>query len=325
MDETLCMLRHDGTERRYRAFALREKDEEAFTRQCAELGWRQVARSGEVHVFEAVGDAPGRIDEAPSLRYVRRRSGLRALLLALCGFMLIFIFLITRLDDSGYALMRDRLPDLWVALFSAGSSLAGACVAFIAGGRAVDGLGGANPLRRWWQTKYFQISIALLGLAAIVAFSTFAPLFPSAPLTAQQAAYTVERVYGVRGEFSNSPRSGGFFAPVQLFYTSSGGGYDLLVEEAHCRWEWVAQRVYESYARGEPSSEAEALDLEELSVQREAPDSLLGFLLSPYTGLRVTYRDGTRVVHIYAEPGGRFAPGEPLYEAIRAQEGAQEA
>lgn len=75
MDETLCTLRHDGTERRYRAFALREKDEEAFTRQCAELGWRQVARSGEVHVFEAVGDAPGQIDDAPSLRVCAQAVG----------------------------------------------------------------------------------------------------------------------------------------------------------------------------------------------------------------------------------------------------------
>ena len=268
---------------------------------------------------------PGRSTTRPACGYVRRRSGLQALLLALCGLILIFIFLITRLDDSGYDLMRDELPILLVVLGSAAYSLVGACITFNAGARAVDGLDGANPLRRWWQTTPFQWSVTLLGLAAIVAFSMFVPLFPSAPLTAEQATYTVERVYGVHGEFSDFSTRGSFFAPVQSGYTSSGGGYDFHVEETHCRWEWVAQRVYESYARGEPSSEAEALDLEELSVQREAPDSLLGFLLSPYTGLRVTYRDGTRVVHIYAEPGGRFAPGEPLYEAIRAQEGAQEA
>ena len=226
--------------------------------------------------------------------------------------------------------MRDELPILLVVLGSAAYSLVGACITFNAGARAVDGLDGANPLRRWWQTTPFQWSVTLLGLAAIVAFSMFVPLFPSAPLTAEQATYTVERVYGVHGEFSDFSTKGSFFAPVQSGYTSSGGGYDFHVEETHCRWEWVAQRVYESYARGEPSPEAEALGLDELSVQVERVDDLLRSLLAlqdseSYESLRVTYRDGTRVVYIRLEPGGPFAPGEPLYEAIRAQEGAQEA
>ena len=108
---------------------------------------------------------------------------------------------------------------------------------------------------------------------------------------------------------------------------------------AGCRWEWVARRVFDAYTGdGETRPDlAEALGVDALSLSVfSAGDSLLPldvaipgetveWLLAlaentsyPYA-LRLCYRDGLNVVHIWAEPYEDLAPGSALYEAVRTR------
>ena len=148
----------------------------------------------------------------------------------------------------------------------------------------------------------------------------------------------------MEGEYSANETDGSFFVPVQADYASSreaflGRSRLLSVEMAGCRWEWVARRVFDAYTgEGETRPDlAEALGVDALSLSAVSaggsllpldvaiPGETAEWLLAlaentsyPYA-LRLCYRDGLNVVHIWAEPYEDLSPGGALYEAVRTR------
>ena len=79
LEGTDALLRQDGGGRRFRVLAHADAGLAAFSRRCEAEGWQLAASGDGAHVFEAVREMPGALDERGSRAYARGRCGRRAL------------------------------------------------------------------------------------------------------------------------------------------------------------------------------------------------------------------------------------------------------
>lgn len=347
MEGTDALLKEDGGGRRYRVLAHAEAGLAAFLEYCETEGWRLAGSGEDVYILEDAAGTAKEIEDESTEAYVRRRCRRKALTWVGLAAACLLLYVIVRLCGDGFDLMRSGvLGGLFLLVYPA-MMLAAAAICLRRGARAIEGDVRQNVLRRWWQ-KNLLLSAAWIFLAlvlsVVLAVHPLPPVYHNAPLPEAEAPYTIENVYGLEGEYSAYETDGSFFVPVQANYASSretflGRTRLLSVEMAGCRWEWVARRVFDAYTGdGETRPDlAEALGVDALSLSVfSAGDSLLPldvaipgetveWLLAlaentsyPYA-LRLCYRDGLNVVHIWAEPYEDLAPGSALYEAVRTR------
>ncbi len=342
-----ALLKEDGGGRRYRVLAHAEAELAAFLEHCETEGWRLAGSGEDVYILEDAAGTAKEIEDESTEAYVRRRCRRKALTWVGLAAACLLLYVIVRLCGDGFHLMRGEGAGGLVCIVYSAIALAAAAICLRRGARAIEGDVRQNVLRRWWQ-KNLLLSAAWIFLAlvlsVVLAVYPFPPAYPNAPLPEAEAPYTLENVYGLEGEYSAYETDGSFFVPVQANYASSretflGRTRLLSVEMAGCRWEWVARRVFDAYTGdGETRPDlAEALGVDALSLSVfSAGDSLLPldvaipgetveWLLAlaentsyPYA-LRLCYRDGLNVVHIWAEPYEDLAPGGALYEAVRTR------
>lgn len=342
-----ALLKEDGGGRRYRVLAHAEAELAAFLEHCETEGWRLAGSGEDVYILEDAAGTAKEIEDESTEAYVRRRCRRKALTWVGLAAACLLLYVIVRLCGDGFDLMRSGvLGGLFLLVYPA-MMLAAAAICLRRGARAIEGDVRQNVLRRWWQ-KNLLLSAAWIFLAlvlsVVLAVHPLPSVYHNAPLPEAEAPYTIENVYGLEGEYSAYETDGSFFVPVQANYASSretflGRTRLLSVEMAGCRWEWVARRVFDAYTGdGETRPDlAEALGVDALSLSVfSAGDSLLPldvaipgetveWLLAlaentsyPYA-LRLCYRDGLNVVHIWAEPYEDLAPGSALYEAVRTR------
>lgn len=347
MDGTDALLRQDGGGKRYRVVAHADAGLTAFLERCEAEGWRLAGSGEDVYILEDAAGTAKEIEDGATEAYVRRRCRRKALAWAGLAAFYLLLYAIMRLCGDGFDLMRSGvLGGLFLLVYPA-MMLAAAAICLRRGARAIEGDVRQNVLRRWWQ-KNLLLSAAWIFLAlvqsVVLAVHPLPPVYHNAPLPEAEAPYTIENVYGMEGEYSANETDGSFFVPVQADYASSreaflGRSRLLSVEMAGCRWEWVARRVFDAYAgEGETRPDlAEALGVDALSLSAVSADgsllpleaaisneaaewllALAGNTSYPYA-LRLCYRDGLRVVNIWAEPYEDFAPGGALYEAVRTR------
>ena len=147
LEGTDALLRQDGGGRRFRVLAHADAGLAAFSQRCEAEGWQLAASGDGAHVFEAVREMPGALDERGSRAYARGRCGRRALcwaaLAALC--------------------FLPALPPLAL------------CLHWLRRGwNAARGVGARGVMRRWWQgnvllraAAFFAALIACILLAAL--------------------------------------------------------------------------------------------------------------------------------------------------------------
>lgn len=347
MDGTDALLRQDGGGKRYRVVAHADAGLTAFLERCEAEGWRLAGSGEDVYILEDAAGTAKEIEDGVTEAYVRRRCRRKALAWAGLAAFYLLLYAIVRLCSDGFDLMRSGvLGGLFLLVYPA-MMLAGAAICLRRGARAIEGDVRQNVLRRWWQ-KNLLLRAAWIFLTLVLSVVLGVHLLPlvyhNAPLPEAEAPYTIENVYGMEGEYSANETDGSFFVPVQADYASSreaflGRSRLLSVEMAGCRWEWVARRVFDAYAgEGETRPDlAEALGVDALSLSAVSaggsllpldvaiPSETVEWLLAlagntsyPYA-LRLCYRDGLRVVNIWAEPYEDFAPGGALYEAVRTR------
>lgn len=347
LEGTDALLKEDGGGRRYRVLAHADAGLAAFLEHCETEGWRLAGSGEDVYILEDAAGTAKEIEDESTEAYVRRRCRRKALTWVGLAAACLLLYVIVRLCGDGFDLMRSGvLGGLFLLVYPA-MMLAAAAICLRRGARAIEGDVRQNVLRRWWQ-KNLLLSAAWIFLAlvlsVVLAVHPLPPVYHNAPLPEVEAPYTIENVYGLEGEYSAYETDGSFFVPVQANYASSretflGRTRLLSVEMAGCRWEWVARRVFDAYTGdGETRPDlAEALGVDALSLSVfSAGDSLLPldvaipgetveWLLAlaentsyPYA-LRLCYRDGLNVVHIWAEPYEDLAPGSALYEAVRTR------
>ena len=347
LEGTDAPLRQDGGGRRFRVLAHADAGLAAFLEHCETEGWRLAGSGEDVYILEDAAGTAKEIEDESTEAYVRRRCRRKALTWVGLAAACLLLYVIVRLCGDGFDLMRSGvLGGLFLLVYPA-MMLAAAAICLRRGARAIEGDVRQNVLRRWWQ-KNLLLSAAWIFLAlvlsVVLAVHPLPPVYHNAPLPEAEAPYTIENVYGLEGEYRAYETDGSFFVPVQANYASSretflGRTRLLSVEMAGCRWEWVARRVFDAYTGdGETRPDlAEALGLDALSLSVfSAGDSLLPldvaipgetveWLLAlaentsyPYA-LRLCYRDGLNVVHIWAEPYEDLAPGNALYEAVRTR------
>ncbi len=347
LEGTDALLKEDGGGRRYRVLAHAEAGLAAFLEHCETEGWRLAGSGEDVYILEDAAGTAKEIEDESTEAYVRRRCRRKALTWVGLAAACLLLYVIVRLCGDGFDLMRSGvLGGLFLLVYPA-MMLAAAAICLRRGARAIEGDVRQNVLRRWWQ-KNLLLSAAWIFLAlvlsVVLAVHPLPPVYHNAPLPEAEAPYTIENVYGLEGEYRAYETDGSFFVPVQANYASSretflGRTRLLSVEMAGCRWEWVARRVFDAYTGdGETRPDlAEALGVDALSLSVfSAGDSLLPldvaipgetveWLLAlaentsyPYA-LRLCYRDGLNVVHIWAEPYEDLAPGNALYEAVRTR------
>ena len=347
MDGTDALLRQDGGGKRYRVVAHADAGLTAFLERCEAEGWRLAGSGEDVYILEDAAGTAKEIEDGATEAYVRRRCRRKALAWAGLAAFYLLLYAIMRLCGDGFDLMRSGvLGGLFLLVYPA-MMLAAAAICLRRGARAIEGDVRQNVLRRWWQKNLVLRAAGIcltLVLGVVLAVYPFPPTYPNAPLPEAEAPYTIENVYGLEGEYSAYETDGSFFVPVQANYASSretflGRSRFLSVEMAGCRWEWVARRVFDAYAgEGETRPDlAEALCVDALSLSAVSADgsllpleaaisneaaewllALAGNTSYPYA-LRLCYRDGLRVVSIWAEPYEDFAPGGALYEAVRTR------
>ena len=79
LEGTDALLKEDGGGRRYRVLAHADAGLAEFSRHCEAEGWQLAASGDGAHVFEAVREVSGALDERGSRAYARGRCGRRAL------------------------------------------------------------------------------------------------------------------------------------------------------------------------------------------------------------------------------------------------------
>ena len=339
MDDADVMLKEDGGGRRYRVVAHAEAGLAAFLERYETEGWRLAGSGEDVYILEDAAGTAKEIEDGTTEAYVRRRCRRKALTWAGLAAACLLLYAIVRLCGEGAGGL--------VCIVYSAIALAAAAICLRRGVRAIEGDVRQNVLRRWWQ-KNLLLSAAWIFLAlvqsVVLAVHPLPPVYHNAPLPEAEAPYTIENVYGMEGEYSANETDGSFFVPVQADYASSreaflGRSRLLSVEMAGCRWEWVARRVFDAYTGdGEARPDlAEALGVDALSLSVFSaggsllpldvtiPGETVEWLLAlaentsyPYA-LRLCYRDGLNVVHIWAEPYEELAPGGALYEAVRTR------
>ena len=347
MDGTDALLRQDGGGKRYRVVAHADAGLTAFLERCEAEGWRLAGSGEDVYILEDAAGTAKEIEDGATEAYVRRRCRRKALAWAGLAAFYLLLYAIMRLCGDGFDLMRSGvLGGLFFLVYPA-MMLAAAAICLRRGARAIEGDVRQNVLRRWWQKNLVLRAAGIcltLVLGVVLAVYPFPPTYPNAPLPEAEAPYTIENVYGLESEYSAYETDGSFFVPVQANYASSretflGRSRFLSVEMAGCRWEWVARRVFDAYTGdGETRPDlAEALGVDALSLSAVSADgsllpleaaisneaaewllALAGNTSYPYA-LRLCYRDGLRVVSIWAEPYEDFVPGGALYEAVRTR------
>ena len=338
LEGTDALLKEDGGGRRYRVVAHAEARLAAFLERCETEGWRLAGSGEDVYILEDAAGTAKEIEDGTTEAYVRRRCRRKALTWAGLAAACLLLYVIVRLCGDGFDLMRSGvLGGLFLLVYPA-MMLAAAAICLRRGARAIEGDVRQNVLRRWWQ-KNLLLSAAWIFLAlvlsVVLAVHPLPPVYHNAPLPEAEAPYTLENVYGLEGEYSAYETDGSFFVPVQANYASSRETF-----LGRSRFlSGVARRVFDAYTGdGEARPDlAEALGVDALSlsvfsaggsllpldvtIPGETAEWLLALAENtsyPYA-LRLCYRDGLNVVHIWAEPYEDLAPGSALYEAVRTR------
>lgn len=131
---------------------------------------------------------------------------------------------------------------------------------------------------------------------------------------AAEAPLRLEAVYGAEGAFAGEAQEGTFFAPRIARYSEADGAHSLSAQLYDCRWEWVAERIYEqkrSYFESYGGTEAETETLEALGL------GALFFGATRTGDTFVCLRDGARVALFFLSPATDF---ETVCAALEGEE-----
>ena len=169
---TDALLRQDGGGRRFRVLAHADAGLEEFSRRCEAQGWQLGASGDGAHVFEAVREMPGALDERGSRAYARGRCGRRALCWAALAAAVALVVLLLGL---GGHLPLWRRGALAAFCFLPALPPLALCLHWLRRGRdAARGVGARGVMRRWWQgnallraSVFFAALIACILLAAL--------------------------------------------------------------------------------------------------------------------------------------------------------------
>ena len=143
-----------------------------FSRHCEAEGWQLAASGDGAHVFEAVREVSGALDERGSRAYARGRCGRRALCWAALAAAVALAVLLLGLWGHLPLWRRGALAAL--CFLPALPPLA-LCLHWLRRGRdAARGVGARGVMRRWWQgnallraAAFFAMLIACILLAAL--------------------------------------------------------------------------------------------------------------------------------------------------------------
>lgn len=313
-------LVRDNAHERYRVVAWRPRfrkrdfdgESAAFLEARRREGWEVLkARKGVFIFVDRKGTARNFADEVTAAT-VRRRLPWHMVRNALpwLAFAAALLILHLRSDIFLYE-WTSIFPLLIVGLVL----LCGLVNAFCALARGLSGLYGA-PERgkkalfyRWQRSPEVWTSAGMFVSFIVLVLMDTMHMLPNpwqgAALTAAEAPLRLEAVYGsTEGAFASEAQEGSFFVPRIARCHEESGAHSLSAQIYDCRWEWVAERVYEqerAFAAFYGGVDAEAETLEALGLDalfcREARDGDTS---------SVCFRDGSRVALLSLSPAADF-------------------
>ena len=172
LEGTDALLKEDGGGRRYRVLAHADAGLAEFSRHCEAEGWQLAASGDGAHVFEAVREVSGALDERGSRAYARGRCGRRALCWAALAAAVALAVLLLGLWGH---LPLWRRGALAAFCFLPALPPLALCLHWLRRGwNAARGVGARGVMRRWWQgnvllraAAFFAALIACILLAAL--------------------------------------------------------------------------------------------------------------------------------------------------------------
>ena len=313
----------DNAHARYRAVAWRPRlrkrdfDDEtaAFLEARRREGWEALdAREGVFIFVDREGMARDFTDDVTAAT-VRRRLPRQMLLKALpwLAFAAVMVISFVRADIFLY-MGTSISPLLTIGLLLLCGLIAACCVLArgLAGLRGAPERGEKALFCRWYRSAdvWTSVGILVLFIALVVmdAMNMLPRPWRGAALAAAEAPLRLEAVYGAEGAFTSEAQEGTFFAPRIAHYSEADGAHSLSAQLYDCRWEWVAERIYD-----QERSHFEAYGVVE--VQTETLDALgldtLGLDALFFGAMRtgdtfVALRDGTRVALFFLSPATDF-------------------
>ena len=322
-------LVRDNAHARYRAVTWRPRlrrrdfDDEtaAFLETRRREGWEVLdAREGVFIFVDREGTARDFTDDVTAAT-VRRRLPRQMLLNALPWLALAVVAVISFVRIDLFLYMSTSIFPLLIFGLAASCGFIAACCVLV---RGLAGLRGAPEhgekalFCRWYRSANAWTSMGMFVLFIVLVVMDAMNMLPrpwrGAALAAAEAPLRLEAVYGAEGAFAGEAQEGTFFAPRIARYSEADGAHSLSAELYDCRWEWVAERIYErerssfeSY--GDTEAETETLDAPGLDA--------LFFGATHIGDTFVCLRDGTRVTLFFLSPATDF---ETVCAALEGEE-----